>query len=132
LKRISIKSNLPGEVIQTAAQIPRKLQDQLGRFEQIKTQLQMTIAQRNEMDARKRDLESAISALESRKDGDVYRRAGELLLKVEDVPNLLSSLKDDLETATIRLNSVEKQEKSLREMYDGLGKELNEALKEYQ
>jgi prefoldin beta subunit len=115
-----------------AAQIPRKIQDQLGRFEQIKSQLQMTIAQRNEIDARKRDLESAISALEGRKDGDVYRRAGDLLIKVNDVPALMSTLKDDLETASIRLNSVEKQEKALRDMYEGLGKELNEALKEYQ
>ncbi len=115
-----------------AAQIPRKIQDQLGRFEQIKSQLQMTIAQRNEIDARKRDLESAISALEGRKDGDVYKRAGDLLMKVNDVPTLMSTLKDDLETTSIRLNSVEKQEKALRDMYEGLGKELNEALKEYQ
>jgi prefoldin beta subunit len=119
-------------VIRTAAQIPRKIQDQLGRFEQIKSQLQLTIAQRNEIDARKRDLESAIAALEARKEGDVYRRAGELLLKVEEVGKLLSDLKDDLETTSIRLNSVDKQEKALRDMYEGLGKELNEALKDYQ
>jgi prefoldin beta subunit len=125
-------SRLNRRVIDMAAQIPRKIQDQLGRFEQIKSQLQMTIAQRNEIDARKRDLESAISALEGRKDGDVYKRAGDLLMKVNDVPTLMSTLKDDLETTSIRLNSVEKQEKALRDMYEGLGKELNEALKEYQ
>jgi prefoldin beta subunit len=127
-----MKSGLPGQVVDTAAQIPRKLQDQLGRFEQIKSQLQMAIAQRNEIDARKRDLESAISALEGRKDGDVYKRSGDLMMKVEDVGGLLTSLKDDIETTSIRLNSIEKQEKSLRDMYENLGKELNEALKEYQ
>ncbi len=125
-------SSLNRKVIDMSAQIPKKIQDQLGRFEQIKSQLQMTIAQRNEIDARKRDLESAISALEGRKEGDVFRRAGDLLMKVQDIDALLITLKDDLETTSIRLNSMDKQEKALRDMYEGLGKELNAALKEYQ
>ena len=115
-----------------AAQIPRKIQDQLGRFEQIKAQLQIVISQKSEFDARVRDLESAIQALEAGSDGEVYRRAGDLFLKVADVDKLKASLAEELETATVRYTSMEKQEKSLREMYESLGKELNEALKEYQ
>lgn len=115
-----------------AAQIPRKIQDQLGRFEQVKAQLQMVIAQRGDMEARKKDMESALSALEGNSGSDVYKRAGDILIKVEDVASLRASLKDELETAGIRMNSMEKQEKSLREMYETLGKELNEALGKYQ
>jgi prefoldin beta subunit len=115
-----------------AAQIPRKLQDQLGRFEQVKAQLQMVLSQKSEFDARKRDLESAIEALSANTEGEVYRRAGDLFLKVDNVKGLKDQLGEELETATVRLNSMEKQEKTLRDMYETLGKELNDALKEYQ
>ncbi|MGA1821606.1 MAG: prefoldin subunit beta [Thermoplasmatota archaeon] len=118
--------------ITMSAQIPKKIQDQLGRFEQIKTQLQIIMNQKSEADASKREMEMAIKALEERKEGDVYRRVGELLIKVEDVDALKKKLEDDLETMTVRLGSMEKQEESLKKMYESLGNEINEALKGYQ
>lgn len=115
-----------------SAQIPKKIQDQLGRFEQIKTQLQMIMTQKSEADASKREMEMAIEALKERKDGDVYRRVGELLIKVDDIEVLKKKLEDDLETMTVRLGSMEKQEEGLKKMYESLGNEINEALKGYQ
>jgi prefoldin beta subunit len=114
-----------------AAQIPKKVQDQINRFDQIRSQLQMIMAQRSETEAHKKEMETAIEALKDHKEGDVYKRVGELLMKVDDVKSLRKELEEDLETITVRLNSMIKQENSLKDMYESLGKELNEALKGY-
>jgi chaperonin cofactor prefoldin len=57
---------------------------------------------------------------------------GELLIKVEDIDSLKKKLEDDLETLTIRIGSMEKQEEGLKKMYESLGNEINEALKGFQ
>ena len=112
--------------------VPQKIQDQLARFEQLKGQLQVIISQRTEMEARKKDLDSAINALSERKEGEVYRRIGELLVKVDDIEALGKEMGDELETLDVRLSSVSKQEEQLKKMYENLGNELNDALKGYQ
>jgi prefoldin beta subunit len=112
-------------------QIPKELQEQLTQFEQVKSQLQIVLTQKSEMDARKREILEAVKALEARKEGDVYRRVGDLLIKVEDTDSLLKELKEEEETLGVRITSMENQEKSLKEMYEKMGNEINEALKGY-
>lgn len=114
-----------------AYQIPVEVQEKIARFEQLKAQLQMVVAQRAEMAARKRELESALSALKEVKKEDVYRRVGELMIKVKDTKGLVTEMTEELDTLNVRTTSIEGQEKTLREMYERLGKELNEALKGY-
>ena len=113
-------------------QIPQKLQDQLARFEQMKAQLQIVITQRTEMEARKKDIDNALGALSRRTEGDVYRRVGDLLIKVEDTEKLEGGMKEELEVLTVRLTSILKQEEQLKKMYESLGTELNDALKGFQ
>ncbi len=113
-------------------QIPQKLQDQLARFEQMKAQLQIVITQRTEMEARKKDIDNALGALSRRTEGDVYRRVGDLLIKVEDTEKLEGEMKGELEVLTVRLTSILKQEEQLKKMYESLGTELNDALKGFQ
>jgi prefoldin beta subunit len=112
-------------------QIPKDLQDKLTRFEQVKAQLQMVMTQKGEMDAHLRELKEAVKALETRESEDVFRRVGDLLVKVGDIDKLLEGMKEDMETMMARLSSMEKQEKSTKEMYEKLGSEINEALKGY-
>ncbi|MGA1872306.1 MAG: prefoldin subunit beta [Thermoplasmatota archaeon] len=112
-------------------QLDQDLQEKLAKFEQVKGQLQMVFSQKGEMEARKREMEEAIGALESRKEGDVYRRVGDIILKVEDPASLLKELKEELETLEVRLGSIGNQESSLRSMYEKMGKEINESLKGY-
>ena len=112
-----------------AFQVPKEIQDKLANFEQLKQQLQMIMAQRGELDARKKETDSSIEALENLEDGDVYRRVGDLLIKVNDRKDLLKELKEEAETLGVRVKSLETQEKTAKEMYESLGKEINEALK---
>jgi chaperonin cofactor prefoldin len=83
------------------------------------------------MASRKRELENAVSALKEVKKEDVFRRVGELMIKVKDTKGLATEMTEELDTLIVRVTSIEGQEKTLREMYEKLGKELNEALKGY-
>jgi prefoldin beta subunit len=112
-------------------QIPKELQEKLTQFEQVKAQLQMVMTQRGEIEARSREIEEAVKALEKRKEGDVFRRVGDLLIKVEDTDSLLEELKEEKETLDVRVGSMENQEKGLKEMYEKMGSEINDALKGY-
>jgi len=114
-----------------AYQIPVEVQEKLAKFDQLKAQLQMVIAQRTEMGTRKRELESALEVLKARKKGEVYRRVGDLMIKVEDVGSLSKEMGEELETLSVRLGSIENQERTLKDMYEKLGKELNDSLKGY-
>jgi prefoldin beta subunit len=113
-------------------QIPKDLQEKLAKFEQVKGQLQIMINQKGEMDARKREIDEALKALEARKEGDVYRRIGDLLIKVEDTDALFKELTEETETMAVRIGSMDNQEKSLKEIYEKMANEINEALKGYQ
>jgi len=112
--------------------IPQKLQDQLTRFEQLKGQLQVVISQRGEIETRKKESETALKALEEHGSGEIYRQIGGIMLGVEDKDGLMEELKEDVETLNVRFSSLQKQENQLREMYEKLGEELNEALRGYQ
>lgn len=112
-----------------AYQFPKEIQEKITNFEQIKMQLQGVMAQRGEIEARKKEIDSSVKALEERKDGDIYKRVGDLLIKVEDAGALLGELKEEAETMDVRLNSLQSQETNLKEMYEKLGKEINESLK---
>ena len=110
-------------------QIPQDIQEKLGRFEQLKAQLQIIMGQRSEMEAKGKELEDAASALTGNGKGEVYRRIGDLMFKVDDSDALRKELEEDRETLSVRLSSMQKQETSLKEMYEKLGTEINEALK---
>ncbi len=112
-------------------QVPQEIQEKLTQFEQVKSQLQMVMTQKGEMDARKREIDEAVKALETRKEGDVFRRVGDLLIKVEDTDALLKELQEEAETLGVRVGSMENQEKSMKEMYEKMGTEINESLKGY-
>ena len=112
-----------------AFQIPQDIQEKLANFEQLKSQLQMIISQRGEMEARKKEMDSSIKALEGSMEAEVFRKIGDILMKVSDRETLLRELKEDSETLGVRIKSLESQEKSARELYEKLGKEINEALK---
>ena len=112
--------------------IPQDLQEKLAQFEQLKQQLQMVISQRGEMEARKREVAMSIEALKGHKGGDVFRQVGGLLLKVDDIEALRKDLEEEAETMEVRVSSMEKQEAQIKQMYESLGSELNEALRGYQ
>ncbi|MEA3558538.1 MAG: prefoldin subunit beta [Candidatus Thermoplasmatota archaeon] len=110
-------------------QVPKDIQEKLGRFEQLKAQLQAIMGQRSEMEAKVRELEEAASALAGDGKEAVYRRIGDLMFKVDNRDALRKELEESRETLSVRLSSMLKQETNLKEMYEKLGTEINEAIK---
>ncbi|MFO8050279.1 MAG: prefoldin subunit beta [Thermoplasmatota archaeon] len=113
-------------------QIPKEIQEKLGRFEQLKAQLQVVMGQRSEMEARVKELDDAVSALSEKGNGEIYRKVGDLMFKVEDKGSLEKEMVEEKETLSVRLSSLKKQEDNMKEMYEELGSEINESLKGYQ
>jgi prefoldin beta subunit len=60
---------------------------------------------------------------------EVYRRIGDILIKVDDNGTLLTELEEEAETLGVRIKSLESQERSAKELYEKLGNEINEAIK---
>jgi prefoldin beta subunit len=112
-----------------AYQFPKELQDKISNFEQIKNQLQVILSQKAEMEAKRKEIRTSLEALNQHEEGDIFRRVGDLLLKVDDKKSLVNEMEEEAETLDVRIKSMGSQEKSLREMYEKLGKEINESLK---
>lgn len=110
--------------------ISPKIQNQLSQFEQVRQQLQLLTTQRIQVESQIRELDSAITELgkDSKKKKDVYKRVGSLLVKVDDVPGLKKDLSEQKETYDIRLQTLERQEKQLKERYSELQQEISKAV----
>ena len=107
--------------------ISPQLQNQITQFQQVQQQLQAITAQRVQMDAQKRELVRTREELD-KNTGAVYRNSGSLLIKVDDVDALKAEMDESLEMIGIRINSMERQENSLKEKYTTLQQTINAAM----
>ncbi|RLF41663.1 MAG: prefoldin subunit beta [Thermoplasmata archaeon] len=114
-------------------EIPQQIQDQIARFQQLRSQLQMITQQRQQVEIRLRELEHAIEEVEKVKgNGEIYKSIGSLLVKVDDKNKLLNDLKEEKETYELRKTTLEKQEERTRERLTELQKKLENAIKSTQ
>jgi len=117
-----------GEIIM---KLPPKVQNQITQFEQVRQQLQMLTTQRIQVESQLRELENSLEELKnSSKNAIIYKKVGALLVKVDDKKNLKNSLTDQKETFDVRLQTLERQEKQLKERYMDLQKEITKAVQE--
>ena len=107
--------------------ISPQLQNQIAQFQQVQQQLQAISSQKVQMDAQRRELVRTREELE-KSTGDVYRTAGSLLIKVDDVPALKAELDDSIEMMEVRISSLERQETSLKEKYTVLQQTISVAM----
>ena len=107
--------------------ISPQLQNQITQFQQVQQQLQAVTSQKVQMDAQRRELMRTREELE-KSTGAVYRTAGSLLIKVDDVPALKAELDDSIEMMEVRISSLERQETSLKEKYTVLQQTISVAM----
>jgi len=106
-----------------------KLQNQLTQFEQVRQQLQLLTNQRIQVESQIRELESALEELKKTpKTKKIYKRVGALLVKVEDNTQLKKDLTEQKETFDVRINTLERQEKQLKERFVELQQEISKAV----
>ncbi|NLX47886.1 MAG: prefoldin subunit beta [Euryarchaeota archaeon] len=110
-------------------EISPKLQNQIAQFQQLQQQLQTVMSQKIRMDAMLKEMEMTIEELKKApEDVTVYKSVGSLMIKVADAPGLLKEIEDDRETTEIRVKSLDRQEKMLKEKFQTVQEQLNRAI----
>ncbi|WP_455393228.1 prefoldin subunit beta [[Eubacterium] cellulosolvens] len=109
--------------------LPPKIQNQLTQFEQVRQQLQLLTTQRIQVESQIRELENALGELnKSKKNSVIYRKVGAIFVKVDDKKDLKSSMTEQMDTFGVRMKTLERQEKQLKERYSELQKEISKAV----
>ncbi len=113
------------------AEISPKTQQDLVQYQQIQQQLQTLLTQKYQMEVEEAEIKRTLEELKKLKDTTpIYKSIGAVMFKVEDRKALISELEEKKETIGIRIQSLERQEKALKERYEALQRELATALKQ--
>lgn len=119
--------------VKTMDEISPKLQNQIAQFQQLQQQLQTVMSQKIRMDAMLKEMEMTIEELKKAPaDTTVYKSVGSLMIKVADTPALLKEIEEDKETTEIRVKSLDRQEKMLKEKFQSVQEQLNRAIGQQQ
>jgi prefoldin beta subunit len=110
-------------------EISPQLQNQIAQYQQLQQQLQVLGSQRVQLEAKLREIDGTLEEL-NKISGDtpIYKSIGMLLVRQDDREALKKELEEHKETLTIRVKSLQKQEKSLAERYEALGEKIQAAL----
>lgn len=107
--------------------ISPQLQNQIAQLQQLQQQLQAVAGQRIQMEAQGREMGRTLEEL-AKSTGGVYRNVGSLMVKVDDKDALRKEIEEAAETMEVRVKSIERQEKALREKYEALQTSVNKAM----
>jgi prefoldin beta subunit len=114
-------------------EISGDLQNKIAQYQQIQQQLQMISTQRVQISAQLDEISSTLEEVEKLKKGTpVYRFTGSLLIKVTDMDGLKKDLEEGKETSSIKVKSLERQEKQLKERFVSLQNEITQAMQKLQ
>lgn len=110
-------------------EISPQLQNQIAQYQQLQQQLQVLASQRVQLEAKLREIDGTLEELNKiSNDAPIYKSIGMLLVRQDDREALKKELEEHKETLTIRVKSLQKQEKSLAERYEALGEKIQAAL----
>lgn len=110
-------------------EISPQMQNQIAQYQQLQQQLQVLATQRVQLEAKLREIELTLKELEKiGPETTVYKSIGTILVRAEDRESLKKELEDHKETISIRVKSIQKQEKSLGDRFEQLHQKITEAL----
>ncbi len=113
--------------------IPPKIQNQLTQFEQVRQQLQLLTTQRIQIESQLREITNSLEELNTKsKNAVVYKKVGGIFVKVDDHKALKNSLAEQKETFDVRMKTLERQEKQLKERYSDLQKDISKAVQQFE
>jgi len=106
-----------------------QMQNQIAQYQQIQQQLQVLVNQRVQLEAKVREIESTLEELgKIGPDTTVYKSIGTILVRADDRDAVKKELEEHKETISIRVRSIQKQEKSLGDRFEQLQQKITEAL----
>lgn len=105
-----------------------KVQNQIAQFQQLQQQLQALLNQKYQMDVQVKEMQRTVEELNKASDDVVvYKSVGSLLIKAESKADLLKEVEEDKETMEVRLKTMDRQEKALRDRYQQLQDQISKA-----
>ena len=105
------------------------IQVKLFQYQQLQQQVQAIGSQKYQMEMQMGELDKTLEELKELKKGTpIYKSIGSLLVKKDDKDALVKELEDQKETVEVRVKTLTKQEKSLKESFESLQEELTNAL----
>jgi prefoldin beta subunit len=106
-----------------------KLQNQIAQFQQLQQQLQAVLSQKFQMEAQLREVTNTLEELDKVTDETpIYKNVGSLLIKANDKESVVKEIEDDKETLEIRVKTLNRQEKQMREKFQSMQEQLQKAL----
>ena len=116
-------------------ELSEETQNKLVQFQQLQQQVQYLSVQKYQLDSQLKETEKALEALKGLKtkkgEAAVFRSIGSLLVKVDDLAALKKELDERKESQELRVRTLERQEKHMRdqqqELQNTLEKEIAKA-----
>ena len=110
-------------------EMPKQLQDQINRLQQLRTQFQMIMQQRQQVEYRLKETEETLNELEKiDSKAPIYKSIGSLLIKAKGKTEIVKQLKEDKESLDLRKTTLEKQEGRTREKLNELQSKVQNSL----
>lgn len=109
--------------------MPKQLQDQLARLQQMRIQLQMIMQQRQQVDLRLKEIDEALGELDKTDEKTpIYKSVGAILIKTKGKDDVVKDLKSNKEAMELRKTTLEKQEGRTKEKLSELQGKVETAL----
>jgi len=113
----------------TDVEMSKQLQDQIGRLQQMRMQLQMIMQQKQQVDIRLRETEEALKELDKADEKTpIFKSVGAVLIKTKGKKEITQELKSEKETLNLRKTTLEKQEGATKEKLNELQSKVQNAL----
>lgn len=109
--------------------LPPQLQEQLARLQQLQQTLQVVVAQKQQLELERSEIERALGELEKMSDDAViYKSIGSILVKVER-QKMINELRERDELLNTRVVVLSRQQKRAEERINELQKSLQARLR---
>ena len=110
-------------------QIPPMVQEQLAKLQQTQQNLQMIMAQKQQLELDQLETEKALEELNKTNDGDaVFKHAGTILIK-SNKKDLVEELEEKKELSKTKASLLAKQEERLKTSLKELETKIQEMIK---
>jgi prefoldin beta subunit len=110
-------------------EIPKQIQDQINRLQQMRVQQQMIMQQRQQVELRLKEIEEALEELnKTDSKTPIYKNVGSLLIKTKGKSEVVKELKANKDSLELRKNTLEKQDNRTREKLNELQNKVQSSL----
>jgi prefoldin beta subunit len=113
----------------TEEEIPKQVQDQINRLQQMRVQQQMIMQQRQQVELRLKEIEEALEELNNTDSKTpIYKNVGSLLIKTKGKSEVVKELKANKDSLELRKSTLEKQDNRTREKLNELQNKVQSSL----